>query len=62
LRLVPRTATSGYPYRKGPTEGGNYAMDHMSSVIVADADGELVTLIDYNEEAASASTKHKRES
>jgi protein SCO1/2 len=47
-------------YRKVPTEGGDYTMDHTSSVIVTDARGELVTLIDYHEEAPSALAKLKR--
>jgi protein SCO1 len=47
-------------YHKVPTEGGGYTMDHTSSVIVTDAKGELVTLIDYHEEAPSALAKLKR--
>lgn len=47
-------------YSKVPTEGGNYTMEHTSSVIVTDAKGELVTLIDYHEEAPSALAKLKR--
>ncbi|MBA1158857.1 SCO family protein [Microvirga mediterraneensis] len=47
-------------YHKVPTEGGGYTMDHTSSVIVTDAKGELVTLIDYHEEAESALAKLKR--
>ncbi|QFU14743.1 SCO family protein [Microvirga thermotolerans] len=47
-------------YRKVPTEGGNYTMEHTASVIVTDAKGELVTLIDYHEEAPSALAKFRR--
>jgi protein SCO1/2 len=43
-----------------PTESGNYTMEHTSSVIVTDAQGELVTLIDYHEEAPSALAKLRR--
>jgi protein SCO1 len=46
-------------YHKVPTDGG-YTMDHTSSVIVTDAKGELVTLIDYHEEEASALAKLRR--
>jgi protein SCO1 len=35
-------------------------MDHTASVIVTDAAGELVTLIDYHEDAATALAKLKR--
>jgi len=46
-------------YSKVPTDG-SYTMEHTSSVIVTDAKGELVTLIDYHEEASSALAKLKR--
>jgi protein SCO1 len=46
-------------YRKVPTEGG-YTMEHMASVIVTDANGELVTLIDYHEDEATALAKLRR--
>jgi protein SCO1 len=46
-------------YRKVPTDG-DYTMDHTSSVIVTDAKGELVSLIDYHEEAPSALAKLQR--
>jgi protein SCO1/2 len=46
-------------YRKVPTDGG-YTMDHTASVMVTDAAGELVTLIDYHEDAATALAKLKR--
>jgi protein SCO1 len=42
-----------------PTDGG-YTMEHTASVIVTDAKGELVTLIDYHEEASSALAKLRR--
>jgi protein SCO1/2 len=47
-------------YRKVPTESGDYTMDHSSSVIVIDAKGEFVSLIDYHEEAATALAKLRR--
>jgi protein SCO1/2 len=47
-------------YRKVPTEGGNYTMDHTSSVIVTDAEGELDSLIDYHEDDATAFAKLRR--
>jgi protein SCO1/2 len=46
-------------YKKVPT-GDGYTMDHTSSVIVQDADGQLITLIDYHEEASSALAKLRR--
>lgn len=46
-------------YHKVPTDGG-YTMEHTASVIVTDAKGELVTLIDYHEEMPSALAKLKR--
>jgi protein SCO1/2 len=47
-------------YRKVPTEGGNYTMEHSASVIVTDAEGELVSLIDYHEDDATALAKLRR--
>ncbi|MBM1171990.1 SCO family protein [Microvirga arabica] len=47
-------------YRKVPTEGGDYMMDHTSSVIVTDAKGDLVSLIDYHEDEATALAKLKK--
>jgi protein SCO1/2 len=47
-------------YRKVPTEGGDYTMEHTASVIVTDAKGELVSLIDYHEDAATAHSKLRR--
>ena len=41
-------------YRKVPTEGGDYTMDHTASVIVTDAEGWFVSLIDYHEDSAAA--------
>jgi protein SCO1/2 len=46
-------------YHKVPTDGG-YTMEHTASVIVTDAKGELVTLIDYHENQASALAKLRR--
>ncbi|MEE1657881.1 SCO family protein [Microvirga sp. CF3062] len=47
-------------YRKVPTEGGNYTMEHSASVIVTDAQGGFVSLIDYHEDKATALAKLKR--
>jgi protein SCO1/2 len=47
-------------YRKVPTENGEYTMDHTASVIVTDAQGGYVTLIDFHEDAAMALAKLKR--
>ncbi|SFA57261.1 protein SCO1/2 [Paracoccus halophilus] len=40
--------------RKAPTEGGGYAMDHSSSVLLFDGEGEFAGLIGYQEETARA--------
>jgi protein SCO1 len=47
-------------YRKVPTEGGNYTMEHTASVIVTDARGGFVSLIDYHEDEETALAKLKR--
>ncbi|MGF9764182.1 SCO family protein [Microvirga sp. 0TCS3.31] len=47
-------------YRKVPTEGGDYTMEHTASVIVTDAKGGFVSLIDYHEDAATALLKLRR--
>jgi protein SCO1/2 len=47
-------------YHKVPIDGGTYTMDHTSSVIVTDASGELVSLIDYHEDAATALSRLHR--
>jgi protein SCO1 len=47
-------------FRKVPTEGGDYTMDHNASVVVTDAQGAFVTLIDYHDDAAAALAKLKR--
>ena len=46
-------------YRKVPTDGG-YTIEHTASVIVTDAQGELVTLIDYHEDPVAALAKLRR--
>jgi protein SCO1/2 len=46
-------------YRRVPVDGG-YTMDHTASVIVLDASGAFVTLIDYHEDAAAALAKLRR--
>ena len=35
-------------YRKVPTEGGGYTMEHTASVVVTDAGSKLVSLVDYH--------------
>ncbi|MEE1657592.1 SCO family protein [Microvirga sp. CF3062] len=47
-------------YRKVPSEGGGYTMEHTASVVMTDAGGELVSLIDYHEDAATALSKLRR--
>jgi len=47
-------------YRKVPMEGGNYTMDHTASVILTDANGGFLSLIDYHEDAAAALSKLRR--
>jgi protein SCO1 len=47
-------------YRKVPTEGGNYTMDHTASVILTDANGGFLTLIDYHEDEATTLAKLRR--
>ena len=44
---------------KVPTDGG-YTIEHTASVIVTDAQGELVTLIDYHEDPVAALAKLRR--
>ena len=52
----------GLPHRlsQGADRRRGYTMEHTASVIVTDAKGELVTLIDYHEEMPSALAKLKR--
>ncbi len=47
-------------YRKVPTEGGNYTMDHTASVILTDANGGFLSLIDYHEDEATTLAKLRR--
>ncbi|MBD2750916.1 SCO family protein [Microvirga sp. BT688] len=47
-------------HRKEPTEGGGYTMGHTAPVVVTDAEGELVSVIDYHENAAPALSKLRR--
>jgi len=47
-------------YRKVPLEGGDYTMDHTTSVFLMDARGEFTGTIAYEEEAASRLAKLKR--
>jgi protein SCO1/2 len=47
-------------YRKVPTEGGDYTMEHPASVIVTDAGGGFVSLIDYHEDDSTALLKLRR--
>jgi protein SCO1 len=47
-------------YRKVLTEGGDYTMEHPATMVVTDAQGEFVSLIDYHEDAATALSKLRR--
>jgi protein SCO1/2 len=47
-------------YRKVPTEGGSYTMDHTASVILTDANGGFLSLIDYHEDEATTLAKLRR--
>ena len=47
-------------YRKVPTEGGDYTMEHSASVIVTDAKGGSLSLIDYHEDKIAALAKLHR--
>jgi protein SCO1/2 len=47
-------------FRKVPIEYGDYTMDHNASVVVTDAQGAFVTLIDYHDDAAAALAKLRR--
>ena len=47
-------------YRKVPTEGVDYTMEHTASVIVTDAGGGFVSLIDYHEDDSTALLKLRR--
>lgn len=44
-------------YRKIPTEGGDYTMDHSSSVLLYDANGFFKSSIDYHESRETAVSK-----
>jgi protein SCO1 len=46
--------------QKVPVEGGGYMVNHTASIVVTDASGEFVTLIDYHEDAEAASAKLRR--
>jgi protein SCO1/2 len=47
-------------YRKVPTEGGGYTVEHTASVIVTDPNGGFLSLIDYHEDAATTLSKLRR--
>jgi protein SCO1 len=47
-------------YRKVPTTGGDYTVDHTASVIVTDANGGFLSLIDYHEDEATTLAKLRR--
>lgn len=52
--------TFGITYRKVPTEGGEYTMDHTASVLLFDEDGRFATLIDYHDSPEAALGKLRR--
>lgn len=47
-------------YRKVPTSGGDYTIDHTASVYLMDAGGKLQSIIAYDETPASALAKLRR--
>ena len=47
-------------FERVPTEGGGYTMNHTASVFLFDAEGELVTMIDYHEPREFAVPKIRR--
>ncbi len=44
-------------YKKVPTEGGGYTMDHSAIIYLMGSDGKFVTVIPYQEDDASALAK-----
>jgi protein SCO1/2 len=47
-------------FRKAPLEGGDYTMDHTASVLLQDAEGNLVGTIARGEDEAAAVAKLRR--
>ena len=47
-------------YRRAPTEGGGYTMDHTAIVYLMDKDGRFVSSIDYHENKETQLTKLRR--
>ena len=47
-------------YKKVPTDDGSYVMDHSSIIYLMAPDGDLVTVIAYQEDDASALAKLKK--
>jgi protein SCO1/2 len=47
-------------YKRVPTDGGDYTMNHTASVFLSDAEGEHVTMIDYHEPREFAVPKIRR--
>jgi protein SCO1/2 len=47
-------------YRKVPTEGGGYTMDHTAGVILMDAEGQFAGTLDLHEPRETVLTKLKR--
>ena len=46
--------------RKSPTQGGGYNMDHSSTMLLFDSDGQYAGLIGYQEEHERAMTSLRR--
>ena len=47
-------------YKKVPTEGDDYTIDHTASVYLMDADGKLQSIIDYHEDPKTSLAKLER--
>lgn len=47
-------------YEKVPVEGGDYTIDHTAAVYLMDADGKLLSIIDYHESPDTSLAKLER--